>query len=115
MSARILVIAKAPEPGRSKTRLSPPCSPGQAAELAEAALVDTLDSVASTPCSGRTLVLDGEPGGWMREGFEILPQPEGGLGERLDYAFRVTAGPALLVGMDTPQVSPELLGDCLDR
>jgi glycosyltransferase A (GT-A) superfamily protein (DUF2064 family) len=113
--ARILVIAKAPESGRSKTRLCPPCTAGQAAQLAEAALVDTLDAVAATPCGGRTIVLDGDPGEWLPEGFEVLPQPEGGLGERLAFAFEKCPAPALLIGMDTPQVSPGLLGGCLSR
>jgi len=42
----IAVIAKAPAPGRSKTRLTPPCTPAQAAALAAAALADTLAVVA---------------------------------------------------------------------
>jgi len=39
---RLIVIAKAPVPGLSKTRLCPPCTPVQAAAVAEAALADTL-------------------------------------------------------------------------
>jgi rSAM/selenodomain-associated transferase 1 len=42
--ARVLVVAKAPAPGRTKTRLSPPLTPEEAAELARALLLDTLDS-----------------------------------------------------------------------
>ncbi|MFE1787041.1 glycosyltransferase, partial [Streptomyces sp. NPDC059525] len=45
----LLVIAKAPVPGRVKTRLTPPFTPGQAAALAEAALADTLAAVLATP------------------------------------------------------------------
>jgi glycosyltransferase A (GT-A) superfamily protein (DUF2064 family) len=41
----LLVIAKAPVPGRVKTRLCPPCRTEEAAQLAEAALVDTLAAV----------------------------------------------------------------------
>jgi len=48
-----------------------------AAELAEAALSDTLETVAKTNCGARTLVLDGEPGGWLPEGFEVVPQTGG--------------------------------------
>lgn len=112
---RLLVIAKAPVAGRSKTRLCPPCSPRQAADLAEAALVDTLDAVDRTECGGRTIVLEGSPGDWLPEGFEVVPQVEGGLADRLAAAFSQAGGPALLIGMDTPQVDPGLLGDSLDQ
>ncbi|WP_079047717.1 TIGR04282 family arsenosugar biosynthesis glycosyltransferase [Streptomyces hirsutus] len=105
----LLVIAKEPRPGRVKTRLTPPFTPGQAAELAEAALVDTLHAVAATPASRRVLVLDGAPGPWLPPGFDVVPQCAGGLDERLADAFARCDGPALLIGMDTPQVTPELL------
>lgn len=83
--------------------------------MAEAALVDTLDAVARTECGGRTIVLDGRPGDWLPEGFDVVPQVEGGLGDRLAGAFSQTKGPALLIGMDTPQVDPVLLGNSLNR
>ncbi len=113
MEPRILVIAKSPSAGRSKTRLCPPCSPRQAAELAEAALADTLETVAATGAARPRLVLDGEPGEWLPEGFEVVSQAEGGLGDRLAAAFAGAGGPALLIGMDTPQVSVELLEEGL--
>ncbi len=105
----LLVIAKEPRPGRVKTRLTPPFTPGEAAELAEAALADTLHAVAATPASRRVLVLDGAPGPWLPPGFDVVPQCAGGLDERLADAFARCDGPALLIGMDTPQVTPELL------
>ncbi|MGC4971507.1 TIGR04282 family arsenosugar biosynthesis glycosyltransferase [Streptomyces sp. DT199] len=105
----LLVIAKEPRPGRVKTRLTPPFTPGQAAELAEAALADTLHAVAATPATRRVLVLDGAPGPWLPPGFDVVAQGAGGLDERLAQAFARCAGPALLIGMDTPQVTPELL------
>jgi glycosyltransferase A (GT-A) superfamily protein (DUF2064 family) len=105
----LLVIAKEPRPGRVKTRLSPPFTPEEAAQLAEAALADTLHAVAAAPACRRVLVLDGAPGPWLPPGFEVLPQCAGGLDERLADAFAHCRGPALLIGMDTPQVTPELL------
>lgn len=108
----LVVIAKEPRPGLSKTRLCPPCAPEQAADLARAALADTLDAVAAAPADRRVLVLDGEPGNWIPEGFEVIAQVEGGLDRRLAAAFDAVAEPALLVGMDTPQLSPELLEAC---
>jgi glycosyltransferase A (GT-A) superfamily protein (DUF2064 family) len=105
----LLVIAKEPRPGRVKTRLTPPFTPEEAAALAEASLADTLDAVARTPARRRVLVLDGEPGPWLPAGVEVVPQCAGGLDERLAAAFAGCDGPALLIGMDTPQVTPELL------
>ncbi|MGW3284663.1 TIGR04282 family arsenosugar biosynthesis glycosyltransferase [Streptomyces sp. NPDC001002] len=105
----LLVIAKEPRPGRVKTRLTPPFTPEEAAALAEAALADTLDTVARTPADRRVLVLDGAPGPWLPPGFEVVPQCAGGLDVRLAAAFAGCTGPTLLVGMDTPQITPDLL------
>lgn len=111
----LIVLAKAPVAGRSKTRLCPPCTFDEAAKLAAAALSDTLAAVLATPVSRRVLALDGEPGDWLPNGFEVIPQRAGGLGERLAGAFDDTGGPALLVGMDTPQLDPALLEHSLAR
>ncbi|MEU3794393.1 DUF2064 domain-containing protein [Streptomyces fructofermentans] len=105
----LLVIAKEPRPGRVKTRLTPPFTPQEAAALAEAALTDTLRAVAATPARRRVLVLDGTPGPWLPPGFDVVPQATGDLDERLADAFANCDGPALLIGMDTPQVTPALL------
>lgn len=111
MSVALAVIAKAPRAGHSKTRLCPPCTPQQAADLAAAALADTLAAVAATPATRRVLVLDGEPGAWIPDGFEVAPQVAGGLDARLAAAFDAIGEPTFLVGMDTPQLTPALLGE----
>ncbi|MGE5135739.1 MAG: TIGR04282 family arsenosugar biosynthesis glycosyltransferase [Gemmatimonadota bacterium] len=108
-ASTLLVIAKQPVPGRVKTRLVPPCTHEQAAALAEAALTDTLHTMLMVPARRRVLVLEGEPGPWLPAGFEIVPQCGGPLDERLASAFAAVSGPALLIGMDTPQVTPGLL------
>jgi uncharacterized protein len=108
----LLVIAKEPVAGRVKTRLCPPCTPEQAARLARAALEDTLAA-----CDGagrRVLVLDGRPGPWLPPGWEVIPQRGSDLAVRLAAAFEDVCGPALLIGMDTPQVSPALIRAGLD-
>lgn len=110
----LLVIAKQPLPGRVKTRLTPPFTPEEAAALAEAALADTLAAAAATPADRHVLVLDGVAGPWLPPGFDVVPQCAGGLDERLAAAFAACTGPALLIGMDTPQVTPELLGPALE-
>jgi glycosyltransferase A (GT-A) superfamily protein (DUF2064 family) len=105
----LLVIAKAPVPGRVKTRLTPPYTHAQAAALAEAALIDTLAAGLRLPAGRRLLVLDGVPGEWTPAGYEVVPQAAGGLDARLAAAFGRCTGPALLVGMDTPQLDADLL------
>jgi glycosyltransferase A (GT-A) superfamily protein (DUF2064 family) len=106
MRRQLLLIAKAPVPGRVKTRLCPPCTPEQAAAVAAAALADTLDALSAAPAVRRTLVVHGAypaPPGW-----HVVAQRGEGLGERLANAFADTAQPGtttLLVGMDTPQLS----------
>jgi uncharacterized protein len=119
LRTQVLVITKAPVPGRSKTRLTPPCTPEQAAGIAAAAVADTLDAVREAPVAGRVVALDGEPGALDLTGFAVVPQVEGDLGTRLAAAFADamdgSAAPTLLIGMDTPQVTAELLAGCAER
>jgi uncharacterized protein len=116
MSAVTLaVIAKTPAPGRTKTRLCPPLTLVQAAELAEAALRDTLEAAAAAPAARRVIVLDGCPGPWLPGGFEVIAQRGAGLDERLAAAFADLRGPTLIIGMDTPQVTPAMLERALTR
>jgi uncharacterized protein len=113
---QVLVMAKAPVPGRVKTRLCPPCTPEQAAHVAAAALHDTVVAAAALPGVIRVIVLDGAfrvPPGW-----QSVAQRGAGLGERLGHGFadtRRAGGASLLIGMDTPQVSPDLLAGAFDR
>ncbi|MEK0099895.1 TIGR04282 family arsenosugar biosynthesis glycosyltransferase [Streptomyces sp. A475] len=109
----LLVIAKSPVPGRVKTRLTPPFTPEEAARLAEASLVDTLHAALATSARRRVLVLDGAPGAWLPDGIDVVAQCAGGLDERLAAAFAGCDGPAVLIGMDTPQVTPALLAPAL--
>lgn len=114
MTPTLAVIAKAPVPGLSKTRLCPPCTPHEAAVLAEAALRDTLAALLAAPVfARRVLVLDGEPGAWLPPGIDVVAQRGTGLAERLAAAFEDVGGPMFLVGMDSPQVTPRALADGL--
>ncbi|MFF2137341.1 DUF2064 domain-containing protein [Streptomyces sp. NPDC058193] len=109
----LLVIAKEPVPGRVKTRLTPPFSPGEAAELAAASLEDTLRTVLTLPALRRVLVLEGSPGPWLPGGFDVVPQSAGTLDRRIAEAFGGCTGPALLIGMDTPQITATHLAPAL--
>lgn len=110
---QVVVIAKEPVPGRVKTRLTPPFSSGQAARLAAAALADTLTAACRVPAARHVIALDGAPGRWLPLGFEVIGQRGDGLDQRiaaaLSEAYAGLPVPIVLIGMDTPQVTPELL------
>jgi rSAM/selenodomain-associated transferase 1 len=108
----VVVLAKEPRPGRVKTRLTPTFSPDEAAQLAAAALTDTLRTVRAARSRRRILAWAGDATGWDG-GFTVVPQPAGDLNTRLTAAFAAAyAGSVrnrrvLLVGMDTPQLRPD--------
>jgi glycosyltransferase A (GT-A) superfamily protein (DUF2064 family) len=106
---QVIVVAKAPVAGRVKTRLCPPCTPAEAARLAEAALVDTL-AAARASCAERVVVaLDGVPGPWLPPGVSVIEQRGHDLADRLTNAWEDVGGPAIQIGMDTPQITSSLL------
>lgn len=130
MTARpvcLLVIAKAPVPGFAKTRLCPPATPEQAAEIASASLLDTLDAVLATPGTLPVVAMTGEVrhaarsrelGALLRR-VAVIPQRGDDFGQRLanahaDVRERHPGTPVLQIGMDTPQISPRLLGTAAD-
>ncbi|TFC27276.1 DUF2064 domain-containing protein [Cryobacterium sp. TMT1-3] len=105
----IVVIAKECLPGKVKTRLHPPLSLEQAAELAAASLSDTLMLASRLPATRHILAFDGVTPPPEASDWEILPQATGGLDERLAAIFDHLDEPTLLLGMDTPQVSAAAL------
>ena len=111
----VIVMAKAPVAGMVKTRLCPPCTPEQAASIAEAALTDTLASVLAAAADRRLLALDGPPGSWLPAGVEVMAQRGTGLAERLTHAVSAVGhGQLLVIGMDTPHCTAALLDGAFD-
>ena len=119
----VLVVAKAPVPGLAKTRLAATLGDELAADIAAAALLDTLDAVAQTPVSERVVAMTGDldracRGAEIRErlgSFTVIGQRGEEFADRLANAHAdaaVPGQPVLQIGMDTPQVSAELLTDC---
>jgi uncharacterized protein len=120
----LLVVAKAPVPGHAKTRLAATVGDQIAAEIAAAALLDTLDAVADVPVVARVVALTGEldaaaGAAELRRrlaSFTVIGQRGKGFGDRLANAHADAAAvgrqPVLQIGMDTPQVTAELLYDC---
>lgn len=123
----VLVVAKAPVPGIAKTRLVPAVGPQVAADIAAAALLDTLDAVAATPAAARVVALTGDLAAARRESeirsrltnFVVIPQRGTDFADRLanahaDAAAAAGPHPVLQIGMDTPQVTPALLTRCCE-
>ena len=123
----VLVVAKAPVPGLAKTRLAATVGPRAAADIAAAALLDTLDAVADAPVGARVVALTGDlaqasESSAIRaalEGFTVIPQRGADFAQRLanahaDAAEAVGGWPVLQIGMDTPQVTGDLLTRCAD-
>ena len=101
----LILIAKETIPGKVKTRLHPPLSLEQAAILAAASISDTLAAVESLNASRRILLFDGVKPPIGSADFDLIPQVEGDLDERLAAIFDEVTGPTVLIGMDTPQLT----------
>jgi uncharacterized protein len=121
----VLVVAKAPVPGQAKTRLAASIGDQAAADIAAAALLDTLDAVLAAPVAARVIALTGDlrdasAGDEIRKSltdFTVVPQRGADFAERLvnahvDAAKAVGGLPVLQIGMDTPQVTDELIAEC---
>jgi uncharacterized protein len=119
---KVLVVAKAPVAGRAKTRLAALVGDERAAELAAAALLDTIDACRELGAA-RHLSLTGDLDEAARGAeisaaladWTVTPQRGDGFAERLVNAH-LDAGPGLVVqiGMDTPQVTAAALHEVAD-
>jgi rSAM/selenodomain-associated transferase 1 len=88
MDASLIVVAKKPDPGFTKTRLCPPFTPEEAAEFYRCLMLDTLELVtrlkgvahclAFTPAKERAYFQSLVP-----ESFDLIPQTGRNLGQRL--------------------------------
>ena len=85
----LIVVAKRPAPGKTKTRLSPHLTPELASALYECFLRDTLDRMKQVDDAQHIIAYLDEPDYFQRlaPGFELIPQKGDDLGERLDNAL----------------------------
>jgi hypothetical protein len=122
----LLVMAKAPVAGEAKTRLAPAFTHVGAADLAAAALLDTLDAVRSSDVAARVVALSGDlsvarrGGEILRalDGFVVIPQLGATFADRLVRAHHDAAMegfPVFQIGMDTPQVTESVLSGGVDE
>lgn len=118
MKVTALVVAKAPVAGLAKTRLAATLGDDAAADIAAAALLDTLDAVSATGFDTRIVAMTGDLANASRReeleaalaSYTVVEQRGESFAERLRYAHEDAAGdPVFQIGMDTPQVHPALL------
>jgi uncharacterized protein len=118
----VAIMAKAPRAGEVKTRLCPPLSPADAAELYRCFLLDKVEQVRALPAvrpavaytpTEASAVFDA-----LAPGFLLLPQRGADLGERLANVFEAlfAAGyaAALLIDSDTPTLPPAYLAQAVE-
>ncbi len=116
----LVVLAKSPAPGVSKTRLGASIGEDAAAALAEAFLDDTLGlaacagvplRIAYTPLSAGTVFARKAPGAVLES------QPEGDLGARISTALEsalAVSNSAVLIGTDTPHLPHAILHEAFE-
>ena len=107
----LVILTKVPEPGLSKTRLVPPLSYAEAADLARALLIDQLENLATfdgvrlfiafTPEKAAGFFED-----YINRGFSCFSQQGESLGERMSHAFQHLFANGfqniILIGSDLP-------------
>lgn len=124
----LAIIAKAPRPGASKTRLSPPLLPGEAADLSRCFIRDTTGSFArvreaGAPAQGVAVFTPDEAraefAALVPAGFPLVPQRPGNFGERLraavDDVLAHGFSAVCLVDSDSPTVPEAALRHAAER
>lgn len=115
----LMVLAKAPERGKVKTRLARDIGKDAAAGLYRAFVSDLLRMLSRTPYPVFIHFWPPAAGSrmrdWLGPGYELIPQSGGDLGERMAAAFsRAFAGDfrqAVLIGSDLPDLPASLIHD----
>ena len=115
---RVVVFAKAPEPGRVKTRLTPALRAREAADLYRALLADTLD-IADRTKAEVIVAYEATRGRRTLESIvgtrRMIAQPSGDLGARLvgvtNQLLNRNRAPLIVIGSDCPGVDTGLLRD----
>jgi rSAM/selenodomain-associated transferase 1 len=107
----LVILTKAPEPGLSKTRLVPPLSYAEAADLARALLIDQLENLASFDGARLFIAFTPEKAAgffedFITHGFTCFSQQGESLGERMSHAFQHLFANGfqniILIGSDLP-------------
>ncbi len=110
MSARtiIAILAKAPIPGRAKSRLIPAIGAHAAAILQERMTTQAVETALTAGIGRVTLWCEPDPRHAsfrelaLRHRVTLLRQPDGDLGARMLAALAAGNGPTLVIGTDCP-------------
>jgi uncharacterized protein len=110
MTRSLVVMAKRPAAGATKTRLAPAFTGEQAANLYECFLLDTLQIARSVPDIVRYIAYPPADGQdyflWLAPDFAPMRQTGDGLGDRLAYVIEEIAsrdgGPVVAMSSDSP-------------
>ena len=122
-SNALLIFAKWPEPGRVKTRLSPPLSEQAAADLYRLMLLDTLESTREIDGIKRLIFFDGDPGRIddfraLAPDADVMRQEGADLGARLANAFAkafsMGCQTVAAIGTDSPHMPIERVTEAFD-
>jgi uncharacterized protein len=119
MNRALAIFAKTPLPGQVKTRLTPPLSPEQGAELYRCMLLDTI-------ARARTLSLDTfifyhgseEYFQEVAPGVPLVPQDKSCLGCRMEAAFTALGSMGyqarVVIGSDAPDLPLSFIEEALE-
>jgi uncharacterized protein len=123
LTRMLLVVAKQPAPGQTKTRLCPPLTGEMAAQLYSCFLADTLDIMRRVPGVSRTIAyLPEDAGGYFRRlapDLSLTPQRGESLGERLDHlivdALANGAAQVVVMDSDSPTLPPAYVAQAFEE
>lgn len=124
MNVALVIMVKQPAPGHVKTRLCPPLTPEQAAELYRCFLLDKMAQVRRVAAAGTYLAftpLEAEE--FFRhlagDRFLLVPQEGGDLGERLgrlSQRLLATGHPGVvIIDSDTPSLPDHYLAEAVEQ
>lgn len=125
VSSKLIIFTRFPEPGSTKTRLIPVMGPEAAADLQRSMTEHILRTADLLDLPGPCRQVRFEGGScesmeaWLGDGLEYVRQGEGDLGERMarafSDAFSGSADRAVIIGTDSPSITPQLLRLALFR
>ena len=122
--AILVVMAKAPLPGRVKTRLCPPLSASQAAAVYDCFLQDRLREMGDLSGCDRAIAYTPEAAAlrfraYAAQSFDLFPQQGLDLGERMHNIFvdscREGYGAVVVIGSDSPDLPKSIVQQAFER